>query len=332
MTDRPNPAAPPTPPLPDDPARPIWSVIIPTHDAGDYLRDTLASVLAQAPPPAAMQVEVVDDASRRDDPARVVDEVGGGRVDLHRQPRNVGAIANFNTCVERARGRFVHILHADDLVRPGFYAALGDALARHPAVGAAFCRCAVIDAHDRETWLSELERADAGVLDDFLRRIAVSSRIQTPTVVVRRTAYETLGGYDPRLFHAGDWEMWQRITAHYPVWYEPRPLACYRKHAASDTARLERTAANVANVRSAIVIAATYLPPHLAGTLRRQALLHSAEKALWRTKELRAAGDPDAALAQLRAAIDCFQDAGFYRRALRLQATALKLWLRRRQG
>jgi len=215
-------------------------------------------------------------------------------------------------------------------VRPGFYTALGDALARHPAAGAAFCRCATIDAHDRETWLSELERPDAGMLDDFLPRIAVSSRIQTPTIVVRRAVYETLGGYDPRLFHTADWELWQRIAAHHPIWYDPRPLACYRQHAVSDTARLERTAANVANVRAAIAIAAAYLPPHLAATLRRQALLHSADKALWRTKELRAAGDADAALAQLRAAIACLRDAGLYRRALRLQVTAIAQWLRGR--
>jgi len=304
--------------------------MIPAYEAGAYLGRTLASVLAQAPSPADMQIEVVDDASPHDDPARIVDEVGGGRVALHRQPRNAGAIATFNTCIERARGRFVHILHADDLVRPGFYDALGDALVRHPEVGAAFCRCAVIDGDDHETGLYDLERAQAGILEDFLPRIAVSSRIQTPTVVVGRTVYEALGGYDLRLFHTADWEMWQRIAARYPIWYEPRPLACYRQHAASDTSRLERTAANVANVRAAIAIAATYLPPHLAPSLRREALVHGAEKALWRTKELRAAGDADAALAQLRGAIACLRDAGFYRRALRLQATALALRLRGR--
>lgn len=328
MTDRPNPAVPAIAPLPEDAARPTWSVMIPAYEAGAYLGRTLASVLAQAPSPADMQIEVVDDASPHDDPARIVGEVGGGRVALHRQPRNVGAIATFNTCIERARGRFVHILHADDLVLPGFYDALGNALTRRPDVAAAFCRAAIIDSDDREKGLYDLERPDAGVVDDFVRRIAVSSRIQTPTVVVRRTIYETLGGYDLRLFHTADWEMWQRIAVRYPIWYEPRPLACYRQHAASDTARLERTAANVADVRKAIAIAAAYLPPPLAGTLRREALLHGAEKALWRTKELRAAGDADAALAQLRGAIACLHDAGLHRRALRLQATALALRLR----
>jgi glycosyltransferase involved in cell wall biosynthesis len=48
-------------PRPPDPARPLWSVMIPTYNCADYLRETLASVLAQDPGPEEMQIEVVDD-------------------------------------------------------------------------------------------------------------------------------------------------------------------------------------------------------------------------------------------------------------------------------
>ena len=83
------PSVSPIPPVAPGP-RPLWSVMIPTYNCAGYLRETLASVLAQDPGPEAMQIEVVDDASTRDDPEAVVREFGGSRVGFFRQPENVG--------------------------------------------------------------------------------------------------------------------------------------------------------------------------------------------------------------------------------------------------
>jgi len=111
-------------------------VMIPAYECASYLRETLASVLAQDPGPELMQIEVVDDAST-DAPEKVVEELGGGRVAFHRQPRNVGHIANFNTCLERSRGQLVHLLHGDDCVREGFYRTMQQPFTQHPEIGAA---------------------------------------------------------------------------------------------------------------------------------------------------------------------------------------------------
>ncbi|MFZ0430475.1 MAG: glycosyltransferase, partial [Acidobacteriota bacterium] len=82
----------------------MWSVMIPTFNCATFLRETLASVLAQDPGPAQMQIEVVDDRSTKDDPEEVVRELGRGRVAFHRNRRNQGVTANFNSCVARSRG------------------------------------------------------------------------------------------------------------------------------------------------------------------------------------------------------------------------------------
>jgi glycosyltransferase involved in cell wall biosynthesis len=49
------------PPIPDGTPRPLWSVMIPTYNCANYLRETLASVLAQDPGFEIVQIEVVDD-------------------------------------------------------------------------------------------------------------------------------------------------------------------------------------------------------------------------------------------------------------------------------
>lgn len=170
--------------------RPKWSVMIPAYNCAKYLERTLKSVLEQAPAPELMQIEVVDDCSTNDDPEAVVRKLGQGRVSFYRQPHNVGAIRNFNTCIERSVGQIVHILHGDDTVLPGFYNRLEAAFDQEPTIGAAFCRYIFINEEDNQIKLSAVESSTSGILTDFLQRVAVVCIIQTPSIVVRRSVYE----------------------------------------------------------------------------------------------------------------------------------------------
>jgi glycosyltransferase involved in cell wall biosynthesis len=276
--------------------------MIPTHDCAPYLRHTLASVLAQDPGPELMQIEVVDDASS-DRPEAVVHELGGGRVGFFRQPHNVGHVANFNTCLARSRGQVVHLLHGDDCVRDGFYAAMGRLLEAEPTAGAAFCRYIAIDEQGDWSSIAALEQRSAGLIPDWLEKIAVGQRLQTPCMVVRREAYEQLGGFDVRGGFAEDWEMWVRIAARYPVAYEPQPLALYRVHTLSRTGRMVRTGENVRDLRRVIEINREHFPPAQADEIARRALRETATTCLRRARRLLGAGDTAAMWAQVREAI-----------------------------
>ena len=117
--------------------------MIPTYECARTLPSTIESVLVQAPPDDAMEIVVVDDASR-EDIAGVVARYGN-RVGLHRQPRNLGVPENLTACIRLSRGEIVHILHGDDQVKPGFYAAMSRAM-EQADVGAAFCRQIFVDS------------------------------------------------------------------------------------------------------------------------------------------------------------------------------------------
>jgi glycosyltransferase involved in cell wall biosynthesis len=276
--------------------------MIPTHDCAPYLRETLASVLAQDPGPDRMQIEVVDDASS-DHPESVVDELGRGRVGFHRQRRNVGHVANFNTCLERSRGRLVHLLHGDDCVRDGFYAAMDRLLEAEPEAGAAFCRYIAMDEAGDWSNIAALEQRSPGLISGWLEKVAVGQRLQTPCMVVRREVYEQLGGFDRRGGFAEDWEMWVRIAAEYAVAYEPEPLALYRVHSQSRTGHFVRTGQNVRDLRRVIEINREHLPPERADELTRRALRETATTCLRRARRMLGAGDTAAMWAQVREAV-----------------------------
>jgi glycosyltransferase involved in cell wall biosynthesis len=284
--------------------RPLVSVMIPTYNCANYLSETLASVLAQDLGPEDMQIEVVDDCSTRDDPAAVVEALGRGRVGFYRQPTNVGHTRNFNTCLQRSRGHLVHLLHGDDLVRDGFYRKLTQAFEAHPEIGAAYSRHIIMDEQGHWQSISPLEQPESGVLPNWLERIAVGQRLQAPSIMVRRSAYERLGGFDRRMrYYAEDWEMWVRIAACYPVWYEVEPLAVYRIRSSSLSGRTVRTGENGADLRRAIEINKSSLPSEQVAELSRQARENNALACIRRAHRMLNAGEMQAPVAQLREAL-----------------------------
>jgi glycosyltransferase involved in cell wall biosynthesis len=296
-----SPHRPSIPRAPDETGRPLWSVMVPTYNATHYLSDALTSALAQDQGADQMQIEVVDDCSD-DAPGSVVDELAPERIGYYRQVENVGHTRNFNTCIARARGHLVHILHADDAVRDGFYWTMQQPFHDHPEIGAAFCRYISMDADGNWETIAPLEAGGRGIIEDWLDRIALGQRLQTPCMVVRRSVYEQLGGFDLRLTHSEDWEMWTRIAASFPVFYEPKPLALYRVHAWSSSAPSRRVAENVIDLRRAIQINRGVLGDR-ADEITSRALEITATTAIRRAGRMLRAGDVDAARAQVREAL-----------------------------
>jgi glycosyltransferase involved in cell wall biosynthesis len=295
-------------PMAETSDRPFWSVMITVYNRLDYIEQTLKSVLAQAPGPAEMQIEVVNDgseASIQNQIEAIVKAIAGERVSFYRPPTNVGHPDIFNVCLERARGQWVHLLHDDDWVAPAFYQTLRAGIEQAPAIGAAFCRHTYVDASGQPQRHSWLERETPGVIADWLERIAVMCRLQTPAIVVKRQVYEQLGGYCPQARSTFDWEMWQRLAVHYPVWFEPTPLAYFREHAASESSDLIKSGRQIADARRVIEIAHSYLPcdskKRLSPKARENYALYAPDVA---QRQLQAA-DYQAALANIREGLQC---------------------------
>jgi glycosyltransferase involved in cell wall biosynthesis len=211
--------------------RPLWSVMIPAYNCLVYLKDALLSVLAQDMGEDLMQIEVVDDASTDGDVAGLVASLGKGRVQYYRQPVNVGSLRNFETCINRSRGHYVHLLHGDDRVMVGYYARMTRLFEQHPLAGAAFSSYASIDEVGSRTYVPA-PIDSAGILSNWLLRIAERQLIQYASISVRREVYEHLGSFYGTNY-GEDWEMWVRIARYYPVAYTPEILAEYRGHTSS---------------------------------------------------------------------------------------------------
>jgi glycosyltransferase involved in cell wall biosynthesis len=283
--------------------RPRWSVVIPVHNCADYLAQALPEVVSQLANRDDAEIIVVDDASS-DNPEQVVDRLGRGRVRYRPNPGHLGAIGTFNRCLALATGELVHLLHGDDGVLPGFYTAMEQALAE-PTVVAAVCRVRDLDAHNTPLYATRSYRKGTGVWTNALDAFAVSNRVRAPGIVVRRAAYERVGGYRSDLPHAADWDMWTRLAAEGPIVFVDEVLAVYRRHNTSDSWPRIRTGANVRERVSAIGVVSAYVAPNRRALTTRKALAYSVVFAARTALSLVKAGEWSAAGRQAYEAVRC---------------------------
>jgi len=279
--------------------------MVPCYNPNEtHLAETLRSILVQDPGPAEMQVELIDDCSPKPVTDGFVEEVAGNRVHVHRSPRNLGLTGIWNLCIERAQGEWVHILHQDDLVMPGFYSKFRRAAESAAKPGLIYCRHRFIDTSGHAVGISDLDRDSPGCIEAGLPFFAAVQRIQTPSVAVRRAVYEQVGGFRSDLCYALDWEMWCRVARDFPVWFEPAVLAHYRLHPANASSRLMLEGRDIRDIKQCIELISSYISDHkVASQTKRHARRFYSLYALNNAGFLLSQGHADAALRQIRGAL-----------------------------
>jgi GT2 family glycosyltransferase len=189
-------------------AAPLVSVVIPTRDRPAVVAEAVRSALGQTY--AELEVVVVDDGSAS--PLELPPDVGGDpRVRVLRLHAPAGAGEARNTGVRTTRGPLIAFLDDDDRWRPRKIELQVRALTG--ADGAA----AVETGY--ELWDGDrlVERYVPRPDRDLRAAILEQPQLQPSTVLIRRSAFEELGGFDPTLVRVEDWELWVRFADSFEV-------------------------------------------------------------------------------------------------------------------
>jgi hypothetical protein len=207
------------------------TVVMPCYNYGHYLPRALGSVLSQEN--VDVDVILIDDASP-DGSASVVRALASAdtRVRPILHERNRGHIATYNEGLEQATGDYVVLLSADDALPPGALARATALMEAEPSVGFVYGYPMVFS--------DELPPASTKVRSwsvwtgrDWIGRRCRRGENCTfsPEVVMRTSLQHAIGGYDPKLPHSGDFEMWMRAAAFADVGRVNGPAqAYYRVH------------------------------------------------------------------------------------------------------
>jgi glycosyltransferase involved in cell wall biosynthesis len=179
------------------------SVIIPARDRERLLPRALRSVWAQEPAPPA-EVIVVDDHSS-DGTAAVAAE-HGAKVIGH--PRSEGAAQARNTGVSAANQPWIALLDSDDEWLPHHLATLWSH--REGCVLVAGAALAVGDSPDDLRYAGMVSRGPVE-LSSPAQVVFPENPVPLSATLVRREAVLAVGGFDPSLRYAEDFDLWLRV-------------------------------------------------------------------------------------------------------------------------
>lgn len=209
---------------------PRVSVIIPSYNHRRYLRQCIDSVLEQTY--RDFEIIVVDDGST--DGSVEILEGYGNRIKLICQ-QNRGTQGARNAAIAASSGELIALLDSDDAWLPHKLERQVEAMAARPDGGLVYSFAYFTDETGRITHGGAALGQPIADEHKAFSQLVVSNFIPTLTVLMRRSCLGEVGVFDETLLGAGDWDMWLRIAARWPVICVPEPLALYRVHQTNTT-------------------------------------------------------------------------------------------------
>ena len=92
---------------------PLVSICIPTYLGAEFISETISSVISQSY--KNLELIIVDDKSP-DNTREVISKIDDPRIKYYRNSKNLGPEANWNRCLEKAKGKYYKLLPHDDLL------------------------------------------------------------------------------------------------------------------------------------------------------------------------------------------------------------------------
>ena len=227
----------------------LVSVIIPTYNRPDYLREAVDSVFAQTYP--WVEILVIDDGSS-DNGALTKSALKPYLSPNSQTPKvtylyqkNGGLVSAVNRGLGLSRGEYIQRLDDDDRLLPEKIARSVELFRACPAVGLVATGYYQIDAEGQRIRTRSPRRCPDS---ERLFSMLMGCISACAGVMVRSVVHQKVGAY--RNIKAQDYEMWVRIAKEFQVETVNLPLAEYRQHPGSsinikdNRAKMERDILN----------------------------------------------------------------------------------------
>lgn len=207
---------------------PKVSIVLPTYNAGTFLRETMETILAQTY--EDFEFLILDSAST-DDTIEIIKSFDDARITLTELPFVCEAPIKRNLGFSQAQGDYIMMMDADDLNMPDRLEKQVAFLDAHPDIHVLGSQYITFE-DGQEDMLVPVPAKDGIIKAHFLR--ATGSGIHSPTVLMRRDFLLEHSIFF-RVVRAGEgqifWNDWMMAGARFANIQEP--LVRYRRHGAS---------------------------------------------------------------------------------------------------
>ncbi|MCP4270022.1 MAG: glycosyltransferase [Candidatus Brocadiaceae bacterium] len=201
---------------------PLVSIITPSFNQGSFLEETIQSVLNQDYP----NIEyIIIDGGSDDNSVEIIKKYQNSFaywVSKKDRGQTHALIKGFS----RARGEYITWLCSDDILEPSMISISVDYHQRHADIGATFGDRIRIDHKGN---IYSLDRYPK--FRPWLLKFGFS--IPQETSLIKREAYDAVGGLDESLHMAMDYDLWCKISKNFCIDHIPTVLGRFRAHASN---------------------------------------------------------------------------------------------------
>ncbi len=219
------------------------SLIIPTYNRLDLLKESLESVINQRPINFKYEIIIICDNPNDTEITNYIEQIDIPNLYFYLNKNNVGLFNTLNLGVQLARGQWVSFLHDDDLLKENYLQEIYKLIHKHKDIGAIMVSTKQIGnvayrSRLRETSLykflkpikDKLSSGKMYKLRIFDNILWCADQYGAPSCgsVWNRKKFLKLGGYNDEWYPSGDWLYMVEFNKHYKVYKTTEQLGYYR--------------------------------------------------------------------------------------------------------
>lgn len=228
-------------------SRPCVSVVVPCYNHAAYLKITVDSIRSQTF--ADWECIIVDDGSTDDSRAVALDLAATDSRVRYVYQENKGPAGALNRGIDEARGQYIELIGADDVMEPEKLALQVEMLSATDELRLAYCDFYWCDLSGRSidvTWNHRVRLDESSPLHDIALNWGTEISIHPACFLIDARVFKEYGVRHNETIRANeDYDLWIKVFALKPkVFYLDRKLVGYRIVAGSvshNTARLRST-------------------------------------------------------------------------------------------
>lgn len=202
------------------------SVVMSVYNGERYLTLAITSILKQTF--KDFEFIIVDDGST-DRSLKIIRkfEKKDSRIRVLVQ-KNQGLAAALNNGIAMARGKYIVRMDDDDISLPNRLELQYKYMEAHPEVAASSGKVIVINKWGDE--YTEWQPEENSSKIDFNHINYGDTSLSHPASIIRKTAWEAVGGYSCDVRYAEDLDLWLKLGEHGVLANQSKPLIQYRMH------------------------------------------------------------------------------------------------------
>jgi glycosyltransferase involved in cell wall biosynthesis len=208
----------------------LISVLLPVYNGGEYLRQSLESVLNQEF--RQFEILIIDDCST-DGSSGYLRNIRDQRISLFRNEQNRGLFFNLNFLVAQSKSPLIKLWAQDDIMYANCLSCFVDFFNKYPQIGFCYSGQDIIDGHGVMRENNKVDNTPTIISTELHARIAYytgSIAGNIANVCINKSALDKVGPFNEQMKISADFDMWVRLAKDHDTGFIREKLIKLRDH------------------------------------------------------------------------------------------------------